>query len=754
MRRRTLPLLALPLVLPLSPLVSKAQTPEIPPGYTAYQVLGPGINAPPLPFKIEGERLVAPEGGMVTVTGGRVTEDRIDVTMDVPGATVRYIGSREGDAFAGFSFLVSDQDRDMIPLTMTPIGQEAEFAPDPGILATAPGISRVEVVPGGIALEAGEPRRFVVRAFDEAGAEIADPEVEWYSGGSRTQMSTEGEFTGFEAGESQIVALVNGAAMGMTTVTVKEPEIASLQVYTDIPSRLAVGSRVVVDADALNAVQRWELDPEVAVESSAPDVVSVDGRTLVAMGPGRAEVTLSAGQAEERYAIEVVAAEGNLSIAGVPTDPVRTGDVVRLETSVPDARPLWAVSEPGAEVDPDGAFVAERPGTYTVVAKLGAAVALASIEAQARGVSGRIHMTGHGRNLSTYSSDLWPQNSYVYVGTHQANQVRTYDVSDPTSPVVTDSQAFDARVVNDVKVSEDGKWLVATREGAADRRNGILVFSLADPAHPELVSEYTETLTSGVHNVFWVGSLVYAVNDGTGDMHIIDVSEAANPREVGRWGLPVEGRSLHDVWVQEGVAYLSYLRDGLVILDVGGAGKGGTPERPVLVSRIFYPGGPTHSAFRYGDYVFVGDEDFSLQGTQPQIEGLDADPRGPIHVVDVSDLERPRYVGKYEVPEAGAHNFWIDPEAGILYVGYYQGGIRVVDVTGELRGELYRQGREIAYFLPAAAPDEAKLPYQPMVWGVFPMFSNGWRPMGEMLYATDYNSGLWSFTVELPEPIS
>jgi hypothetical protein len=237
-------------------------------------------------------------------------------------------------------------------------------------------------------------------------------------------------------------------------------------------------------------------------------------------------------------------------------------------------------------------------------------------------------------------------------------------------------------------------------------------------------------------------------------MHIIDVSEAANPREVGRWGLPVEGRSLHDVWVQEGVAYLSYLRDGLVILDVGGAGKGGTPERPVLVSRIFYPGGPTHSAFRYGDYVFVGDEDFSLQGTQPQIEGLDADPRGPIHVVDVSDLERPRYVGKYEVPEAGAHNFWIDPEAGILYVGYYQGGIRVVDVTGELRGELYRQGREIAYFLPAAAPDEAKLPYQPMVWGVFPMFSNGWRPMGEMLYATDYNSGLWSFTVELPEPIS
>ena len=106
MRRWTLPLLALPLVLPLSAAVARAQAPEIPPGYTVYQVLGPGIDAPPLPFKIEGDRLVAPEGGMVTVTGGRVTEDRIDVTMDVPGATVRFLGTRDGDAFTGYSFLV------------------------------------------------------------------------------------------------------------------------------------------------------------------------------------------------------------------------------------------------------------------------------------------------------------------------------------------------------------------------------------------------------------------------------------------------------------------------------------------------------------------------------------------------------------------------------------------------------------------------------------------------------------------------
>ena len=730
---------------------ARAQQPAaIPAGFTTYIVQGEDINVPPLPLRIEGDRILTPEGGMLSILESHLTDDRITMTMETPMGPIGFVGVRSGDAFTGY--FLNRNERGAALVTLEPAGREADRAPDPRLLSSGEGVSRVEIVPANVTLKSDEHQGFVARVFDESGAETSDAEVEWFS--TDGTITPEGDFHGLNAGERTIVALVNGVVFGTTTVTIERPAIASLAVYTDVPSRLAVGSVVALDLDALNAVHRWELDPEVEISSSAPGVVSVDGGILKAESPGTATVTVAGGEAREAYTVEVVAAAGELSITGLPEGAVHTGDVVRLGTSVADAHPLWAVSEPGAEVWPDGAFVAERAGTYTVVAQLGSSVATARLTAEPRGVSGRIHMHGHGLNVSTYTSDLWPQNRYVYVGTHQANQLRTYDVSDAAQPVLTDSQAFDARVVNDVKVSEDGKWLVATREGAADRRNGILVFSLADPAHPELVSEYTETLTSGVHNVFWVGSLVYCVNDGTGDMHIIDVSDAASPREVGRWGLPVEGRALHDVWVQEGVAYLSYLNDGLVILDVGGAGKGGTPERPVLVSRIFYPGGPTHSAFRYGNYVFAGDEDFSLQGTQPQIEGLDADPRGPIHVVDVSDLEHPRYAGKYEVPEAGAHNFWVDPEAGLLYVGYYQGGIRVVDVTGELRGELYRQGREIAYFLPAAVPAEAKLPYQPMVWGVFPMFENGWQPTGEVLYATDYNSGLWTFTVEIPEPIS
>lgn len=748
-------LLTLFSLLLLAGAVRAQQAPAIPEGFTAYMITGPGINAPPLPFRIEGDRLVMPDdpNGIVSVLDSRIEGNHMTMTLQTPDGPARFVSIRDGDAFVGYVFLTEGEERNVAPISMVPAGGSTSLEPGPELFATAPGVSRVEIVPGGITLASGEKRTFVARAFDESGAEIATPEVEWYAmGGS---ITTAGEFVGYNAGERQVLALVNGA-IATTTVTVAEPAIQEILLFTPIPGRLAAGSRVPLEYDALTSIHRWNLDPDISITSSAPSVVGVEGDAIVALAPGRATVTLAAGDASETFDVEVVVAPGDFRIAGAPSSAVRTGQVVTLATSIPDARPTWSVAGSGAEIGADGAFVAEEPGSYPVLATLGDRVDGVTIEVEPRALSGRVNILGHGANPTMFTADIWPQNDYVYLGTHQANQIRTYDVSDPATPVLTDSIAVDARVINSVKVSADGRWLAATREGAANRRNGIVFFSLEDPAHPRLVSEYTETVTSGVHNVFWVGNLVYATNDGTGDMHILDLADPANPKEIGRWGLPVVGKTLHDIWAQDGVLWMSYMMDGLVILDIGGAGKGGTPERPVLVSRIFYPAGPTHNAYRNGDYLFVGDEDFSLDATKPGLPGLGStDPRGAVHVIDVSDLEHPRYAARFEVPEAGAHNLWIQDD--VMYVGYYQGGIRVVDVSGELRGDLYRQGREIAHFLPQAGPEDAKLPYSPMTWGVYPMFGNGWRPTGKVLFATDYNSGLWSFTVERPEeerPIS
>ena len=139
-----------------------------------------------------------------------------------------------------------------------------------------------------------------------------------------------------------------------------------------------------------------------------------------------------------------------------------------------------------------------------------------------------------------------------------------------------------------------------------------MILDLSNPAHPVVLSEYTATVTGGVHNVWIRGEedLVYAIHNGTSEMHIIDIADPANPREVGRWGLEKRMKSLHDVIVQEGYAYLSYWDDGIITLDVGAGTHGGTPTTPAYVSQYKYPIGNTHVAWRAGRYLFVGDEIF------------------------------------------------------------------------------------------------------------------------------------------------
>ena len=163
------------------------------------------------------------------------------------------------------------------------------------------------------------------------------------------------------------------------------------------------------------------------------------------------------------------------------------------------------------------------------------------------------------------------------------------------------------------------------------------------------------------------------------------------------------------------------------MLDVGAGTHGGTPTEPAFVSRHSYPIGNTHTAWRAGRYLFVGDEIF------PDIWDADApiEARGYVHVLDMQDPENPVEVARYEVPEAGAHNVWVEGDR--LYIGYYQAGLRVVDISGELRGDLYRQGREIAVL--KTIDSESTVPNWGMTWGA--QIHKG------HIFTSDLNSGLW-----------
>jgi len=182
--------------------------------------------------------------------------------------------------------------------------------------------------------------------------------------------------------------------------------------------------------------------------------------------------------------------------------------------------------------------------------------------------------------------------------------------------------------------------------------------------------------------------------------------------------------------------------------------KGGSPENPQLVSQYKYDldalyreveavGGPgfirgTHTAWRAGKFVFVGDEVFAASPVSTQGRGVTSLGRafGRLHVIDVSDIAKPREVAYYEPKDGGAHNVWVAGDT--LYLGDYQGGLRVIDISGELQGDLLRQGREIAHVVTGDS------------LGVVPNAANAWGAIYRdgHIYVPDINSGLWIVKVE------
>jgi hypothetical protein len=308
--------------------------------------------------------------------------------------------------------------------------------------------------------------------------------------------------------------------------------------------------------------------------------------------------------------------------------------------------------------------------------------------------------------------------------------------------------------------------MVITREGAADRKNGIVIADTRDPLHPKAISEFTDGVTSGVHSAFIhtqpkYGTHVYLTNDGTGAMHVIDINDPAHPKQVGTWKTPRAdaARMLHDIDVQNGLLYGSWWNDGLVILDVGNGIKGGSPSNPQFVSQYKYDldklyrdveteGGKgfirgTHTAWRYKDYVVIADEVFGNDAAETLYSGGATRAHGRLQVLDVKDIEHPRSIAWYEPEYGGVHNVWMLGDT--LYLGAYNGGFRAFDMSGELRGDLRAQGREIGEFMPTHK--DGKISNTPMTWGVVV------NPKDGLAYVNDFNSGLWVLKIEPKPPV-
>jgi hypothetical protein len=641
-------------------------------------------------------------------------------------------------------------------------------APARPVLAKSP-IARVVIQPGDAAIQVGDTLRLRAVAYDSAGKEMTDIRTRWFQSGGNFEGSVDsmGLVTGGATGTLRATALVaprsgGRPATAFARITVLAPPASRIAIEPAV-TRLYAGQSLALSATPYAASDDRRYD-DVTWSSDAPMTVAVSasGR-LTAARPGRATITARAGRATQSLAVTVVPNPVASLLVEPATASVRTGDVVRLKLSasnaagrpVPDAQAEWTISPGNAQVDLDGGFVAEVPGTYRVVASFAGRSAESVVQVRARDAVRPTSVVGRLPVAGMAAAEFWlhPDGKHGYLSTI-GDRLYAVDVGDPAKPAITDSVMVDARVINDVMTTEDGKVGVMTREGASSRKNGIVILSFEDPAHPKQIAEFTETVTGGVHSTFIYKGYVYLTDDATGSMRVIDIRDPYKPRQVARWETPgtSAGRTLHDIDVQDGLAYLSYWNDGLVILDVGKGVKGGSPENPQLVSQHKYDlnalyrdveavGGPafirgTHTAWRAGRYVFVGDEVFSARpvgNTGPVGLGR---AYGRLHVIDVSDIARPKPVAYYEPKDGGTHNVWVAGDT--LYMGDYQGGLRVLDISGELRGDLLKRGREIAHV--ATGDPKGHIPNSPNAWGA--IYRNG------LIYVPDMNSGLWIVRVE------
>ncbi len=412
-------------------------------------------------------------------------------------------------------------------------------------------------------------------------------------------------------------------------------------------------------------------------------------------------------------------------------------------------------------ITPEGKFVAENPGEYTVYATSSGYTSSLTIKIKARNIQKRAQLIGHGLITDVFTSDLWvwqgvdefSDRDFAITGTWEANgEAYFWEVTDPSNLVIIDTVTVDARTVNDVKISADGRIGVMTREGASSRKNGIVILDVSDPFNVKILSEFSDGLTGGVHNAFIYDNHVYAVNNGR-KYDIINISDPTNPWKVNSYELNTPGHSIHDVWIENGIAYSSNWADGVVAVDIGGAkfdeadrsksqfnpllsrtGQG-SPSNPVKLASMEDPTGRNHAAFPFlskstgNFYIIAGDENFPWGVLAPK--GQPSNPRGGYHFLNFSDPDNPKEEAIYEVPEAGSHNLWVFDD--ILIAGNYQGGLRVVDISGELLGDIYKQGREIGLYVPYHK--EGKIPNAPMVWGA--------QPYKDYIFFADMNSGLY-----------
>ncbi|MBV0903682.1 LVIVD repeat-containing protein [Haloarcula salina] len=314
-----------------------------------------------------------------------------------------------------------------------------------------------------------------------------------------------------------------------------------------------------------------------------------------------------------------------------------------------------------------------------------------------------------------------PDGHTAYVAT--GDGVAFVDLVTPTNPrliglerdLLADSADGPIQRVQDLAVSGT-RLLVAGPAHPADGARGLIVFDVADRRDPERIAGVE--LDTRIHNCDFDGRYAYLTANSR-DGNPLSIVDTETGREVGTWSLldaddawddvPSGLWPLHDVWVQDGRAYLAYWDGGTWILDVS------DPAAPSVVSKVrgrspaelaaIDDPGVERSEPPGNDHFVTVDDDASLLGVGGESWEIDDDGTGGpsgIELYDITDPTAPEPVATLDPPATSdpspggilttAHNFELT--AGRCYSAWYNGGVRVHDVRDPAAPDLVFEWRD------------------------------------------------------------
>lgn len=295
----------------------------------------------------------------------------------------------------------------------------------------------------------------------------------------------------------------------------------------------------------------------------------------------------------------------------------------------------------------------------------------------------------------------------------------TVDVSAPDRPSIlaerrdrlADRENGPLRNVQDVSVDGDRLLVAGPANPRRNALSGVLVVDVSDPADP-VERAFFET-DYPIHNCLLVDGLAYLTGNGASEdgnpLVVVDVA-GDEPTEVGRWSLlSADDRwadvdrslwTLHDVWVQGGIAYCAHWDAGTWLVDVrdpadpSAVGSLGTRDPAALADlspeaarrEATIPPGNHHSTATNpaGDLLAVGRETWAVDTESGLLGGP-----GGIDLWDVGDPATPERLATIGPPPTRdptvgglwttAHNFELAD--GVLYAAWYQGGVSRHDVS-------------------------------------------------------------------------